>query len=478
MAQAVFISVAVLAAAFFIWRKTADPLAVAFGACIVYFTPGFLGIAQFSYGRGLEYYSEPIAPAAYLTMTIVLAVLAATTAAVDLVPVGARAGFSFDRKIAMVLLGLITVFTALSIRNTNVYFLCLDKAIVLSKLDPWYYRASLSAPFLFAIAWALRWRTVALAGAVFLFADLYAGFRPGVAVAFIACLMLMEDWLRRGWRYLAAFAAIMLVGGAVLFMVKHLIEPAKNATASYCDAQLALDEKPAPAADQAASPAVAPKADKSASQPRVAGSTNQPNADKAPPPPRRSAGEALSTAASNMMYSRFYVSSFVGQSEAFVIQSILNEVVRKDFHTGAAYLVGQILTALPLGESVFGIDNTKVATFNSMVQPVLFPSLNFGLANNPWAQAYAAGGQWMVAVFAIGYALLAGILNLVFRCTKGALQAGIAVLCVWTGFYFHRNDLFIEAVLIKHVVYLFAASVAIAWIWNRIRPAVERAPSG
>jgi hypothetical protein len=52
------------------------------------------------------------------------------------------------------------------------------------------------------------------------------------------------------------------------------------------------------------------------------------------------------------------------------------------------------------------------------------------------------------------------------------------VFCVWTGFYFHRNDLFIEAVLIKHVAYLFAVSVAIAWVWNWIRPAREQAAAG
>ena len=154
------------------------------------------------------------------------------------------------------------------------------------------------------------------------------------------------------------------------------------------------------------------------------------------------------------------------QSEAFVIQSILNEVVRKDFHTDASYLIRQILTGLPLGASVFGIDSSKVISFNAMMQPALFPRVPFGMANNPWAQAYAAGGEWMVAVFALGYASILGILSLFFYKTSGTLKAAIAVIGAWIAFYFHRNDLFIEAVLIKYVVYICGASILVAWAWD------------
>jgi len=37
------------------------------------------------------------------------------------------------------------------------------------------------------------------------------------------------------------------------------------------------------------------------------------------------------------------------------------------------------------------------------------------------------------------------------------------VIAVWTGFYFHRNDILIEIVYLKHVVYIFLASLAVAW---------------
>jgi hypothetical protein len=93
-----------------------------------------------------------------------------------------------------------------------------------------------------------------------------------------------------------------------------------------------------------------------------------------------------------------------------------------------------------------------------MVQPVLFPKVKDGMANNPWAQAYAAGGQWMVAAFALAYAAIVAMLSLLFRKTTGSLRAAVAVIGAWIAFYFHRNDLFIEAILIKHVVYVCGAT--------------------
>ena len=451
-----------LSAAFFIWRMRADPLAVAYGACVVYFTPGFFGIALFSYGAGLSTYSEPIVPAAYTAMTLVFAVLTATAFAVDRIPSGPKIRLAFDAKIAVVLLVFVTIAGAVSIRNTNVYYLCVDKLVVLGKIDAWYYYASFSIPFAVAIGLVLRWWPVVLIGVICMLGDLYAGFRVVAAITFVACAIVMEDRIRQGWWNASVFAAILLVGGAALFMVKHLIVPAKYVTASYCDAQLAADAK---SAAQKRAPA----------QPAPAGQVARPKqaekADAPAPEPARTAGDVISSAALNLTRSRFYFSAFVAQNEAFVIQSILNEVVRKDLHTGSAYLVNQVLAGVPLGTSLFGIDSSKVVPFNTMMQPVLFPGVSFAMANNPWAQAYAAGGQWMVAIFAIGYALIAGLLSLLFRTTDGALRAAVAVTCVWTGFYFHRNDLFIEIVLIKHVVYVFGAAVAVAWAWNWISPA-------
>jgi len=451
MAQVLFIVLVAVAATFFIWRVKADPLAVAFGASVIYFMPGFFGVAQFSYGYGLESYSELIAPGAYGAMALVIVALAIAAVVADRIPVGPRIRLGFEAKIPVVLLAFAIVSGLISISNVGVYYLCLDKSIILSKIDVWYYYASFSVPFCVAAAYCLRqWPLVAV-GVLCLLGELYAEFRLATAITFLACAMLTEDWLRQGWRKVVAFMAVMIVGGAALFVAKHLIGPAKYATASYCDAQIALDAK------------------SGANQVERRGETKTAANREATRP--LSMGENLSATAGALSHSDFYVAAFVSQSEAFVVQSTLNEVVRRGFHTDARYLIGQILTGLPLGASVFGIDSSKVISFNAMVQPVLFPRVSFGMANNPWAQAYAAGGEWMVAVFALGYASILGMLNLFFYKTSGALKAAFAVISVWIGFYFHRNDLFIEVVIIKHVVYICGASILVAWVWDWMMPA-------
>ena len=55
-----------------------------------------------------------------------------------------------------------------------------------------------------------------------------------------------------------------------------------------------------------------------------------------------------------------------------------------------------------------------------------------------------------------------------------ALKAALAVTGAWIAFYFHRNDLYIEAILIKHVVYISAASMLLAWLWH-VAPQFVRA---
>src|ERR1700731_624144 len=171
MAQVLFIVLVAVAAIFFISRRKVDPLAVAFGASVVYFTPGFFGVAEFSYGMGLENYSEPIVPGTYGAMALVFVALTVAALVVDRLPVGAHARISFEAKIPPVLLAFAIVAAAISIQHVGVYFLCLDKSITLTKLDPWYYYAAFSVPFAVASAYCLRQWPVAALGALGLFAD-------------------------------------------------------------------------------------------------------------------------------------------------------------------------------------------------------------------------------------------------------------------------------------------------------------------
>ena len=434
MAHLAFLVAALSVTLFFLWRKQLDPLAVALGSSLVYFAPGILGMMHFSFNQG-ELYSEPIAAATYGVMGTVLVALAVSAAIVDLAPQRGTYALSFESKVPAILLAFVIVATAISIEHTGVYFLCLDKSIVLQKIDKWYSYAWLSLPFCVAAAYALRQRAIFLTGCLFFIADFYAGFRAALAISLLAIMMLSGEHLFRGWRRAAVFVLAVLLAGCSLVVIKQLIIPAKYATASYCEARLALD--------------------------RAAGTLQQANKV---PTDGLTTREYLSESAVNYSQLESPFTTFILRTEPFVIQATLNEVVRKNFRTDKGYLAGQVLAGLPLGESLFGLDSSTVGTFNSRVQPVLFPDVTFGMANSPWAQAYAAGGLWMVAVFALVYAAALGTLTFLFRSTEGALKAGIAVIGIWIGFYFHRNDLFIEVVYLKHVVYIFCAALAVAWI--------------
>jgi hypothetical protein len=431
-AHALLLATAAGGLAFFIWRWKADPMALAFAAGLIYFTPGVAGVARFATESDplLDAYSYHMAfePAALVVMAIVLGALIVAAALADRVPSGAAPlKLSFENYLPGVCLSLAVVAAAISIARIGPYFRCLDKTVTLDKLDVWYHYAAYVTPSAVVTAYALRqWRLFAL-GWVLLIGDLYAGFRMSLGISIIAVLLLIAGhWITRRHN-VVLFACIVASLGGSLFIAKHLIVPLKSATAISCERERG-----------------------------AAGGESRAH--------ERVAAVSVSETMRNLTRPDFYFGAFVDHAEPFVIQSTLNEVVRRDFKTDKEYLVGQLLTGFPLGESLFGRDNSHVTSFNSHFQPALFPEVKFGMANNPWAQAYAAGGLAMVGVFAIVFAAVMALLTLLFNNTHGALRAGVVVLAAWVGFYFHRNDLFIEVVLLKQVVYIFGFALLLAWL--------------
>ncbi|MGG1946446.1 hypothetical protein AB1286_16760 [Trinickia sp. NRRL B-1857] len=155
-----------------------------------------------------------------------------------------------------------------------------------------------------------------------------------------------------------------------------------------------------------------------------------------------------------------YVDAF-RYSEPMVIQSILNEVVRRGFRTSPSNLVGQALSGVPGGKSIFNIDVSEVASFNGQFQPALFPKATFGMANNPWAQAFSVGGFTLVFVFALVYAF--GLATLSALSSRASPVTGTlcAVLAAWWGFYGHRNDVLTEVGILKMAAYLAIAAMIV-----------------
>jgi hypothetical protein len=428
MFQAGFIALAMLETGFFIYRKKIDPLAVAFGSAIVYFTPGLLGFSFFLHrnttGDGIGQYLQPIAPSAHVAMSMVILSLGLGAVIADRLPRISLPQIGGQRLVPAILLAFALGAAAVSVWRTGAYYLCTDKAIVLQKVDVWYSYAALAAPLCVVAAAAVRNWIVAALGTVLLLADLYAGFRTGIAISLLSLAMVFENWANGGRRRLVVYVSAIIAAGFLLFVVKQLISPIKFVASSGCPVEAA----------------------------RVPGS-NAENVDRV---------------VARLTSGRFYSLAFLSLSEPSVTQAILNEVARTGFSTESGYLIDQLSASVPLGESLFGIDSRKIVSFDTMFQKKLFPSVAFSMANNPWAQALAAGGLWMVGIFAVAFTSLLVALNVLFRATSGAVRGGVAVTAAWIGFYFHRNDLLVEIVFLKHVVYIFAGALVVAWLASLI----------
>lgn len=149
----------------------------------------------------------------------------------------------------------------------------------------------------------------------------------------------------------------------------------------------------------------------------------------------------------------------VRRSEPFVTQGILNEVVRTRFKVPGEHLGEAIgVSLVPFYTSFFEAPKS----FNDYFQPALFPGVEYGMANNIWAEAFAEGGFGGVVVAVI---LFQGLLWLGSR----VLQAGrvhlhnLALLCGgYLAFYIHRNDLLYELVLLRRLIGAYMVIVVLA----------------
>jgi hypothetical protein len=288
----------------------------------------------------------------------------------------------------------------------------------------------------FATGLAVRAWGVAILSGFILVADLFLGFRAGVSVALISFCLLSGNWLQKGLRKKIAYFVIVLAAGAGLFLVKQLAWNLKYTVSVSC--QISTDG--------------APHATQSAFD-------NISNTHSAMPIELRSG--QLERLVAQIDDVNTYIAAFK-YAEPMVTQSILNEVVGSGFQTPKEYIFDQVLSAIPGGKTLFGIDVSQTPTFNKLFQKDIFPLATFGMANNPWAQAYSAGGYGLVVIFASVYSLVLAVLAFLFIKIDGSIRGGVVVVSGWWGFYVHRNDVFIEFGIIKMVLYIFFAALLIA----------------
>ncbi|MGG1946443.1 hypothetical protein AB1286_16745 [Trinickia sp. NRRL B-1857] len=403
-------------------------------ATVIYFMPGLFGSIQFPYGGEAGFYVSPVVPGTYAVMFMVLATLLAVTYGYDRLSGNLRGEIAVpDRWVPEVLGAIMVLGAAMSIATIGKGYLCVEKADMLARINSWYYVASYSAPLAFVSALAARkWWLVAAAVAVLL-CDLFIGFRGATAVALIGACLTYGHALFGPWKSRIAYVAAVVVVAAGLFVVKQLAWNIKYTVSVDCP--------PLPVASSTAfSGRFSAEQAREAEQALAAA-------------PTELHLENMAHTANLLRNENVYLDA-LRYSEPMVIGAILNETVRRGFTIPLSDVAKQALSGIPGGKSVFGIDVSDVPLFSTRFRPVLFPHVTFGMASNPWAQAFAAGGFPLVFVFALVYASCLAGFAAMGRATPVVTRALVAVAVGWWGFYVHRNDVLIQVGIMKMTIYI------------------------
>lgn len=148
--------------------------------------------------------------------------------------------------------------------------------------------------------------------------------------------------------------------------------------------------------------------------------------------------------------SNFNASYFLVGSEFLSRSSILSSVIINDFSTDTIHILKSLLAILPIPLSVFGYSSSA---FNDQFQPILFAGLDYGMAYNPWAEAYSWLGYWGIAIYAI---IICSSLSLLWRayCRLDILWSSLILLiAMLVAFWIHRNSLGSELAYIRNALY-------------------------
>ncbi|PNK16501.1 hypothetical protein CEP07_10440 [Cylindrospermopsis raciborskii S01] len=153
----------------------------------------------------------------------------------------------------------------------------------------------------------------------------------------------------------------------------------------------------------------------------------------------------------------FYINA-ITQSESFTTQAILNEVVDTGFSLDISAF-SSVANALIL----FAGDGTK--SFNDYFQPVLFPDVFYGMANNIWAQMWSIGRFPLLLMFIF---VFNGVVFLgswaLHRFKDKTIISGLLPLFSYWSFYIHRNDLAYQINLEKRVILVWVACVILCYL--------------
>lgn len=146
-------------------------------------------------------------------------------------------------------------------------------------------------------------------------------------------------------------------------------------------------------------------------------------------------------------------------SEPFNTQAILNEVIAQDFHVSMEHFQDVLLQFLLFSPELGGTPHS----FNEFFQGTLFPSdLEYGMANNIWAEMVSSGGWSLLGLFLVAFVLMLMLGSYWIRSRDTTVAAGVAVMFSYWAFYIHRNDLLYQVNLEKRTILVWIACLVLS----------------
>jgi len=158
--------------------------------------------------------------------------------------------------------------------------------------------------------------------------------------------------------------------------------------------------------------------------------------------------------------------SSIINAEPFGIQLILNEVIIKNFETSLSQFSSLFAIFIPLYST---IDST-IISFNDLFQPILFAEINYGMANNIWAQMWSSGGWLLLLLFLVFFNSILFLGSKLLLVNSSNLKALTALLFSYWAFYIHRNDIFYQLNLERRVLMVYMLSLILSILVYKLLP--------
>lgn len=415
--QGLLIIVVALGCAYYLGtRRRLDAFTVAFFSAVIYFLPGLVG-----------YTLSPVSPRTPVKVPVeleteaVAIMLAATTALL----LGGMAWSALERRLAgplwrledarlapllALLLGMLGV--ALTVVESGPAAFAADKRVVVEAVGRGHLLWQVGGALAVVLGFAQRQRVVHVLGWLLLAGDMVIGFRYAFAGALVAVALL---WLgagqprRLGSIRLRHWVAVLL-GGLFIISFQNLKEPLRAGDWAEIGARL-----------------------------------------------------------SNPLW----YGAGILTSEPFTTQTVMNEIVRHDFRTGADHLLGAS-SHLVLFSSDLGGEPVR---FNELYQPALFPLVDHGLANNIWAQMWSAGDWPLLVAWCLVFVTGLAALSWLLRVPDPLVRGWAALATAYFAFYAHRNELLGIVGMQKQVLLVWAGCVVAAILVRHAVP-VRTAQAG